>query len=88
MRMRKSLLASTFAFGVLITVISGFLDVTPPGILGARWHGWPLAWLYVIVYPGSPWSVDWLNFGGDIILWSVVSFAGLFALLHFLRYKK
>jgi len=87
MRIGKSLLASTFGFGALITVISRLIDVTPPGILGARWYGWPLAWLYVIVYPGSPWSVDWLNFGGDMIVWCIASFAGLLSLLY-LRHEK
>ena len=70
-----------FAAGVLITLISGLIDVTPTGIMGATWHGWPLAWFYVIVYPGSPWSIDWRNFCVDLIVWSIVSFAGFYSLL-------
>jgi len=73
--------------GLLITLISGVIDTTPPGILGATWHGWPLAWFYVIVYPGSPWSIDWVNFGGDMILWFAVAFAAFSSLLA-LRHGK
>jgi len=87
MKRSRFLFAYAFAMGVLITAISGLIDVTPPGIMGASWHGWPLVWLYVIVYPGSPWSIDWGNFGGDLILWSIVSFAGVRSLLA-LRHEK
>jgi hypothetical protein len=72
---------------VLITLISGLTDVTPSGIVGATWHGSPLAWFYVIVYPGSPWSIDWANFGGDLIVWCIVPLAGIYSLLA-LRHEK
>jgi len=78
---RRLLYAFAFAVGLLIALISGLIDVTPPGLLGATWHGWPLAWFYVIVYPGSPWSINWVNFAGDFIVWSIVSIAGLYSLL-------
>jgi len=87
MKRSRFLFAYAFAVGVLITAISGLIDVTPPGIMGASGHGWPLVWLYVIVYPGSPWSIDWVNLGGDLILWSIVSFVGLYTLLA-LRHEK
>jgi len=74
------LFVTAFVGGVLITLISGLIDVTPSGIVGATWHGWPLAWFYVIVYPGSPWSIDWANFGGDLIVWCI-SFVGFYSLL-------
>jgi hypothetical protein len=69
------LIASAFGVALMITLISGVVDTTPPGILGATWNGWPLAWFYVIVYPGSPWSIDWVNFAGDVMLWFAVVFA-------------
>ena len=78
----------TLVLGLFIALISGLIDVTPSGILGATWHGWPLAWFYVIVYPGSPWSINWVNFAGDFILWSLVSFAGLYSLLVIRREEK
>lgn len=81
------ILVCAFTIGLLITLISGLVDTTPAGIMGATWHGWPLAWLYVIVYPGSPWSIDSLNLGGDLLLWFIVSIAGLWGLLA-LRHKR
>lgn len=84
---RALVIASAFGLGLVITLISGVIDITPAGILGATWHGWPLAWLYVIVYPGSPWSIDWVNFSGDIILWFAVAFAALCS-LQALRHKR
>jgi hypothetical protein len=31
--------------------------------------------LYVIVYPGSPWSINWTNFAVDSALWFIVALA-------------
>jgi hypothetical protein len=65
--------------GLSVTLITGLVDVTPTDLVGATWHGLPLAWFYVIVYPGSPWTVDWINFADDLALWVVISFViGLF----------
>ena len=72
--------------GFAFTLISGVLNTTPNRILGASWHGWPLAWLYVIVYPGSPWSIDIANFILDIVFWSVVWVAVVYSCLN-LRHK-
>lgn len=64
---------------IVITILSGFVVVTPPGILGASWHGWPFAWRYVIVYPESPENYDFKNFAFDSIVWFVpiLAFGGL-----------
>ena len=78
---------SAFGLGCLITLFSGLIDSTPAGILGATWHGWPLAWFYVIVYPGSPWSIDWVNFGGDITFWFAAAFV-LLCSLQAVRLRK
>ncbi len=56
---------------IVITILSGFVDVTPQGILGASWHGWPFAWRYVIVYPGSPENYDFKNFTFDVVMWFI-----------------
>jgi len=58
--------------GLVITLITGLVDVTPMNLVGATWHGWPLAWFYVIVYPGSPVSVSWLNVIGDTTVWFLI----------------
>lgn len=68
----KLMVPGSLVTGLVITLITGLVDVTPLKLVGATWHGWPLAWFYVIVYPGSPTSVNWLNFIGDIIAWFVI----------------
>jgi hypothetical protein len=71
-----AVLAST-----IVTLLTSLINATPPFLLGATWHGWPFAWLYVIVYPGSPWSINWMNFGADLTLWFALSFMLLASLL-------
>ena len=72
MNMKLMVLVSAVA-ALVITLITGLIDVTPMNLLGARWHGWPLAWFYVIVYPGSPMSFNWFNFVADLIIWFVIA---------------
>jgi hypothetical protein len=68
----KLMVLGSLVTGLVITLITGLVDVTPMNLVGATWHGWPLAWFYVIVYPGSPISINWLNLLGDIIVWFVI----------------
>jgi len=78
MRKKHSLPIIAILVGLVVTLITGLVDVTPQGLVGATWHGLPLPWLYVIVYPGSPWTIDWLNLAGDLVLWIAISFAIIF----------
>jgi hypothetical protein len=71
--MKASIFAIPILVGALLTLATGLLNTTPPHLLGATWYGWPLAWLYVIVYPGSPWSVNWLNFAADLTFWFILA---------------
>jgi hypothetical protein len=76
MIMIKKLFSIAAVCGAIIALLTGLVNTTPQGIVGSSWHGWPLPWLYVVVYPGSPFNVGWLNLTGDLILWiSVVTFA-------------
>lgn len=72
MNMRLTVIASAIA-SLAISLITGLIDVTPMGLVGSRWHGWPIAWFYVIVYPGSPVSINWLNLISDVIIWFVIA---------------
>jgi len=72
MNMKLMVLVSAVA-ALVITLITGLIDVTPMNLVGARWHGWPFAWFYVIVYPGSPISFNWFNFVADLIIWFVIA---------------
>ena len=79
MQRKFSSLIFALLVGLSVTLITGLVDVTPTDLVGATWHGLPLPWFYVIVYPGSPWAVEWINFAGDLALWIAISFAiGLF----------
>ena len=72
MNMKLMVLVSAIV-ALVITLITGLVDVTPMHLVGARWHGWPLAWFYVIVYPGSPISFNWFNLVADLIIWFVIA---------------
>jgi large-conductance mechanosensitive channel len=87
MNMKLVVLVSVVA-GLAVTLITGLVDVTPMRLLGATWHGWPLAWFHVIVYPGSPISVNWLNLIIDIILWSVIALIVAFGISKFKKTPK
>ncbi len=67
----KIILLSVIA-AIVITILSGFVNVTPQGLVGATWYGWPFAWRYIIVYPGSPENYDFKNVGIDALLWFVL----------------
>lgn len=71
MRRGRKVILLCIVLAIAITILSGLVNVTPQGILGAAWHGWPLAWRYVIVYPGSPESYDFNNFAIDVLVWFV-----------------
>lgn len=66
--------------GIVITLITGLIDHTPLGLMGASWYGYPLVWLVMMVVgPGySPWVVRPLRLIVDIVCWSVVVFVILF----------
>jgi hypothetical protein len=76
-------------FAVVISILSGFVDATPQGIIGATWYGWPFAWRYVIVYPGSPENYDFKNFAFDVVIWFVpISAIGGLLSTRFSRKRK
>ena len=65
-------LALALVLGVLATGLTGLINTTPEGLLGATHYGYPLAWLYQIVYIGMPIEVDWAMLLLDIAIWSVI----------------
>ena len=72
------------AAGVVLALLTGFINVTPSGLLGATWYGFPRPWLYrLIIAPQYyPWREDWGNLATDIAAWSVLAVAlGLSALV-------
>lgn len=67
--------------GVAITLVSIFMDHTPEGLMGARWFGYPLAWLIeMVVGPGlNPWVVRPVRLILDIVVWTAIAWIIFFA---------
>lgn len=77
--MRK-ILALAAVSGLVITVITGFINTTPSRLLGAVWYGWPLAWRFIPVVPNPVPSYNAVNFIADFIVWFIIAFVILFAI--------
>ncbi len=70
------------ALGVAAALLTGLVDVTPDGLLGARWYGLPFTWIrrLIIAPQYYPWRVDWAGLAGDLVFWVAVALvAGLLA---------
>jgi hypothetical protein len=72
------ILALAIIGGVVITLLTGLVDNTPEGMVGAVRYGYPIFWLVMIVVPGTPYVVRWLRFFIDIVAWTVVVWVILF----------
>ncbi len=72
--MKIKLLIFAIVAGVIITLITGLRDSTPPVLVGASWYGYPLSWLYRLLLAPQyfPWRVDALSLSADIIFWTVI----------------
>jgi hypothetical protein len=66
--------------GVAITLLTGLVNNTPGGLIGAVWYGYPLAWLVMrVVAPEYfPWVVRPLRLILDIVVWTIVVWVILF----------
>lgn len=60
--------------GVVLGLVSGVVNSTPGGLVGAGWYGYPVAWLYklVIAPQYNPWKVSAQGLVIDILFWFVV----------------
>ena len=78
---QKTLILAIIA-GVLITLVTGLINTTPGGLMGAVWYGFPFPWLimYVIAPQYFPWHVRPLRFVLDIVVWAIVVWVILFAI--------
>lgn len=66
--------AESVISGAAVTFLSGLVNTTPAGLIGARLYGFPAIWLrYLVIAPQyNPWKVVLEGFIVDVILWSVV----------------
>lgn len=69
--------------GVIIAFVSGLISSTPPMLVGAVHYGYPLAWRFrLIIAPQYyPWRFDMLNLSLDIIIWVIIVYFILLALI-------
>jgi hypothetical protein len=73
------LVIAAVVIGVVITLLTALINVTPSGLVGATWYGWPLAWMYKLVtYPPAT-TFDYLHIVADIVIWSIIAAIVLFA---------
>lgn len=74
MKMVKTVVLAV-AIGIVITLLTGLIDHTPEGLMGAAWYGFPLAWLVrMVVAPQyNPYVVRPLRLVADIVAWTIVA---------------
>jgi len=66
--------------GIVITLVTGFINNTPEMLVGAVYYGYPLAWLEMLVIAPQyfPWHVRPVRLIVDIIVWAIVVWVILF----------
>lgn len=85
------MLAGAVGGGALVTLISGAINITPYGYVGAQWYGFPAAWISKLIILNDsttpvwfrPWKLDPVGLAIDLIVWILIV-AGLLVLVrHF-----
>lgn len=68
------ILLTSLILAIVITFLTGLINTTPDGLIGARWYGFPAAWVSMLaVAPQyNPWQISYFGFLVDIVLWSVI----------------
>lgn len=71
--LRKVLMA--LVGGIVVTIVTGLMPNTPGMLVGARWYGYPLAWLIrMVVAPEYfPWKVEMVSLVADIVIWTLIA---------------
>ena len=78
----KKMMGIAVCAGVIITGITGIINTTPQGLMGATWYGFPLAWRIIMVTATPVTHYRILHFLGDLVFW------GIIAMLILWLYKK
>ena len=58
----------------MVTLLTGLCNLTPPGLLGAAWYGFPVTWIRrLIIAPQlNPWVTDYTGLVEDLVFWILV----------------
>jgi hypothetical protein len=80
--LKASLKTLIFAIigGIVITLLTGLINRTPPMLVGAVYYGYPFAWLEMMVIAPQyfPWVVRPVRLILDIVVWTIVVWVILF----------
>jgi len=88
MRRNLKIVLVSICLAVGVVGLSGLVNTTPEGLVGAIWYGLPMAWRYVMITPkGEIATYDFMNFLFDIILWSILILA-IRGLLSYLSHRR
>ncbi|MFX1488129.1 MAG: hypothetical protein ACFFBI_03210 [Promethearchaeota archaeon] len=64
-------LISSFAIGIIITLITGLFSHPTEGIIGVNKWGYPFYWLSQVVYPEAKINTNWSNLIIDVLIWII-----------------
>ncbi len=58
---------------IVVTLITGVVNVTPSGLVGAVWYGFPLNWINRLVTYPVAWAVQGVGLVVDLVVWFIVA---------------
>lgn len=83
--MNVKVIIGDIAAGVAVALFNSVLNVTPQGLFGASWFGWPVAWMYnLVTYPPVT-TYNYVNLAIDIVFWFAIALIISLAASHLLR---
>ncbi|HUC38896.1 MAG TPA: hypothetical protein VL944_02080 [Candidatus Acidoferrum sp.] len=59
--------------GIVITLLTYFVNITPGGLVGATWYGYPLNWINKLITYPTAWAIQWLGLVVDIVFWAIIA---------------
>lgn len=77
MKIGKTIGISVIA-AIVVTLITGIINVTPGGLVGAVWYGFPLNWINKLITYPTAWAVQWAGLVVDLVVWFIVAMIVLF----------
>jgi hypothetical protein len=78
-------IAGAIGGGVLVTLVSGLVNITPSGLVGSRWYGFPASWIsrLVLAPQYNPWRINAVGLAIDLVVWILIVGAILVIIKHF-----
>jgi hypothetical protein len=72
---------------VVVTYATIFIQVTPKGLLGSAWYGYPVAWAFkaVVAPQYYPWTYDFRALGEDAVFWFVIIFVAAYLIVSYAK---